>query len=107
MMAATSATPAALPNPPGRRRRKRSWPRRRISSRLGGIGPRGPPEPGPPPRPLPQGLPPPPPPPPRGPAPQGPPPSLFQIIEAEIPYSRDCDRAVPDRAVRIALAGLP
>src|SRR5919107_1327770 len=81
MTATTSPIPAALPSPPGRRRRNRSWPRRKISSRLGGVGPRGPPEPGPP-RPLPQGLPPLPP---RGPAPQGPPPSLFQIIEVPFP----------------------
>ena len=39
-------------------------------------------------RPPPHGLPPPPP---RGPAPQGPPPSLFQIIEN--PFFRGCDRA--------------
>src|SRR3954452_5571470 len=89
MRAATRAIPAAPPNPPGRKRRKRSWLRRRMSSSLGGVGPRGPPEPEPPPLPLPQGLPPPPPlpPPPRGPAPQGPPPSLFHIIEIEIPFS--------------------
>src|SRR5579864_2100415 len=53
------ATMGALPVPPGSARRKRSWPRRRISSRLGGCDP--------PPPPRPQGL---------GPPPQGPPPPL-------------------------------
>src|SRR5579863_7200896 len=75
----TTATPVPVPKPPGRARRKRSWVRRRISSRLGGTGPRGPP--GPLPRPPPPQGPPPPPPPPRGPVPHGPPPSLCQIID--------------------------
>ena len=50
-----------------------------------------------PPRPLPQGLPPPPP---RGPAPQGPPPSLFQIIEN--PFS---PAAITLRAIHGAARG--
>src|SRR6185312_2433988 len=65
----TNRMPAPLPQPPGSRRRMRSWPRRKISSRLGGLGPRPPP---------PQGLLPPP----HGPPPPPPPlpPPWFHVI---------------------------
>ena len=68
MPSTTMAIPVPVRNPPGRTRRKRSWPRRKSSSKSGGCGPR-PRGPGPPPPRLPpQG------PPPRGPLPHGPPP---------------------------------
>src|SRR6478609_7705069 len=67
----TKRRPDPLPQPPGSRRRMRSWLRRKISSRLGGRGPRPPP---------PQGLlPPPHGPPPLPPLPL-PPPPWFHVI---------------------------
>src|SRR5690348_3014395 len=62
----TNRMPGPLPHPPGNSRRMRSWLRRKISSRLGGLGPRPPP---------PQGLLPPP----HGPPPL-PPPPWFQVM---------------------------
>src|SRR5712691_11283965 len=87
----TTAMPVLVPKPPGKARRKRSWLRRRISSRLGGCGPRGPLGPCPLPRPPPQG------PPPRGPVPQGPPPSLCQIIEPDPFRARSSKAAIGPR----------
>ena len=89
---------AALPKPPGRRRRNRSWPRRRISSRFGRLSGRAAAGPGPP-RPLPHGLPPPPP---QARLPQGPPPSLVPNHRESL--SRDCGRASSTSMARRAAA---